>query len=840
MAKDHFLPACFIAQFSNDQTVFPARDRQLIVGDLITKKIYPRAAKNIASIKDFYTDFDDDGNPDYTIDNTWKKYENQLPDAINKLLNRELDAETWVRILVPFVTGLFIRGIDFDKRLSNRLDKLSVGNLVSKENSNRARLIELQRLLASVIAAKWIVVTIHGHGELITNDLGYAPYANLKIGDKGIAIPIDPHHVLAISPQHKRNIIVAKGNKWVPIIQYVDEPPNSHLFLNNVLASAAHRNIFGSNEKTINDLISIKYRKPQVIEPFYFGFLADPLARAYEFTWHRLVSVLQINPTSQENFDFKIDWKNIPNGWYPPVFFPMNLIEFPSTLSKRGKYINIEFYDPKIYYSISRCLNCLQYKDFEAAVVESTKALPEIENDNHIYLLLLTRAEAYTELGIYDKAFEDYHSAQSLIPNKPDAYANEGYLYLLKEEYTKAIPILSLAIELDSTYGPAIFNRGKCYFEIGEIKKAFSDFEESLSVLPSSSLKVNAYLMIGELLQNLGKTDDAINNYSKALLLISDSSEKVYCYNQRAFLYMQKDMLIEAENDLAESIQLEKENATAFYLRGQIYTKQQKHKKAINDFTKIPPDEIEQSQKARLHNLLGKCYLEEKEFSKASMNFDLALAIANDNTEAFFNKGLCCFIQVNLSEAKKYFETTLDLFPNHIGAINNLGTCYLLESNVEKAIFFFNLAISKRIDSTDRIRAYRNKAIAYIYKNDNKNAQKSLNKIIKLLPNEPLTLIYSGRLQLLQGNFSESYLTFQEILRRDIQQINNPFIALSLLLNNDKEQSIEIITKWIGQNPAKVNCQAILCDIRYLQGKYPQYNDSLSEFSTPISNYLSA
>jgi len=69
-------------------------------------------------------------------------------------------------------------------------------------------------------------------------------------------------------------------------------------------------------------------------DPAMVGFITDPLARAHEFTWHRLAAAIERSPDDNEPWEFGLDWEAIACDWSPPVYFALNLMEFPPALKR--------------------------------------------------------------------------------------------------------------------------------------------------------------------------------------------------------------------------------------------------------------------------------------------------------------------------------------------------------------------------------------------------------------------------------------------------------------------------------------------------------------------------
>src|SRR5829696_8082619 len=160
MPLHHYLPATFLASFSLDSAPPSRRKRRLYVGDKQEDRVYRTSAAKVAAIRNLYTlvatEYDTE-----MVDKIWTDYERNLHKAMTLLIGGEVDAETWVRVLVPFVACMLVRGPDFDKRFERRISALGIdteAGHVSKDNTNHARLLELQRLLGPVVVAKWVVL----------------------------------------------------------------------------------------------------------------------------------------------------------------------------------------------------------------------------------------------------------------------------------------------------------------------------------------------------------------------------------------------------------------------------------------------------------------------------------------------------------------------------------------------------------------------------------------------------------------------------------------------------------------------------------------------------------
>ena len=342
MALHHYLPATYLASFSNECTS-PRRERTIAVGDKRSKRVFRASVAKIGAIQNFYSLADEPEKPQL-LETAWRDYETNLANAVEQLITRKLDARTWAGVLVPFVAGMLVRGPDFNERFEVRIRSLGVS--AGPDNTTRARYLELQRLLGPIVAAKWIVMKTRGGGSLITNDVGFAPFANLQ-RETGLVVPLGHAYVLGIIPRRRGAIVEARNGKWWPLIEHVELYPENHRDLNITLALGARRFIFGADESTVAHCLTQVDDSPcGVPEPGQLGFIFGPLAMVHEFTWHRLTGVLTKPPDHEDAWKFDLDWKAIASVWKPPaVVFPLNLPEFPPALRREGNVIYVDFYD---------------------------------------------------------------------------------------------------------------------------------------------------------------------------------------------------------------------------------------------------------------------------------------------------------------------------------------------------------------------------------------------------------------------------------------------------------------------------------------------------------------
>ncbi|MCB9032782.1 MAG: tetratricopeptide repeat protein [Chitinophagales bacterium] len=128
------------------------------------------------------------------------------------------------------------------------------------------------------------------------------------------------------------------------------------------------------------------------------------------------------------------------------------------------------------------------------------------------------RAEAYTNLGEYNKAMEDLDKAISIDSNYLQAINQKGIVYQNLRKFDSAIIYFSKAINFNKTNDPEVlfFNRGVSFLELNKFKEAKNDFNYSIKLNSNIGIVfynraiVNSYL---------GEKDSCCKDLEQAMAL---------------------------------------------------------------------------------------------------------------------------------------------------------------------------------------------------------------------------------------------------------------------------------------------------------------------------------
>lgn len=354
MAKDHHIPAALLGRFSLDSTG-PMRDRRVWVYRRSQRSPSREKAENIGYINKYYRLSMQQH--DRLVEDAWTAYEQRLTTALDELSNPavgSVDGLLWVRVLVPFVAGIFVRSPDFARKYegppeehSAQQELLDSARVSRADNTNMARIVAMTRSLAPIMAARWTVLHATGFELLINNDLGYANSASVYSRSRlGWTIPIGSKSALQLTPcpdGHSRPIMFhgSEGVGWRAFIDHAQLKPSNYLRLNAAMSTVAGEFLAGPTRESVEQHIHCMGQdsgdtfNPQM-------WTSHRMQIVHEFEWYRLVRALRYAPEQDVDDRFALDFTNLTDDWAPPaVFLPTNLPEFVTGLKLRGRIIEL-------------------------------------------------------------------------------------------------------------------------------------------------------------------------------------------------------------------------------------------------------------------------------------------------------------------------------------------------------------------------------------------------------------------------------------------------------------------------------------------------------------------
>lgn len=150
----------------------------------------------------------------------------------------------------------------------------------------------------------------------------------------------------------------------------------------------------------------------------------------------------------------------------------------------------------------------------------------------------------------YNKAIENYQEANKRNAS-PLIFQRISYCYYEDGNYDEALAQINLALNMDSTNLDNMAHRANIFYEMGDTKKAISEWDHVLAIQPEYAF---GYYRRGWYKELSGDLEGAIEDLSMAIVLQPDFSYAIF---NRGDVYSQQGKKELAEADYRKVIELE-------------------------------------------------------------------------------------------------------------------------------------------------------------------------------------------------------------------------------------------------------------------------------------------
>lgn len=202
---------------------------------------------------------------------------------------------------------------------------------------------------------------------------------------------------------------------------------------------------------------------------------------------------------------------------------------------------------------------------------------------------LIGRSAIYQQQGQEEKSQEDLEAAFQLKPEAAEETEinralMSAHIAFVQNRYEESILASSQAIELDPTNENGYLRRGAAYWYSDQFAEAWEDFNYVIETLENDS--ATALNGRGGCAAELGDCDPAIQDLQKAIEIgrEKDKDHLAYYLNNYARALIGAERYQEARQALAESLDLQPENAWLFYYRALLHVAQHDEQAACEDF----------------------------------------------------------------------------------------------------------------------------------------------------------------------------------------------------------------------------------------------------------------
>lgn len=309
------------------------------------------------------------------------------------------------------------------------------------------------------------------------------------------------------------------------------------------------------------------------------------------------------------------------------------------------------------------------------------------------------RAVILAESKLLTQAIADMSKAITLDKDNARFRNTRGYFYLSQQSYPQAYQDFSDAIGLDDKFSQAHNNRGLVSVATKLFDKAIKDFDEALKLDPKY---VDAHNNKGYALMSSDKFAEAVVEFSKAIEI---NPKYVNAWNNRGQAYLKSQQAEKAIADFSEAIKLVPGNLTYLAARADAYVAAGKTTEAEGDRERVTwlnklvklTQQIQQNPKqAAVWIARGRHLLSSGELNPALADFQRALQVAPENTEAGCGKAVTLLKLGKTDEAIAECNIVLNKGVSAIAA-SIRGDAYMKKGELDYAIDDY--ATAKRRDS---------------------------------------------------------------------------------------------------------------------------------------------
>jgi len=250
----------------------------------------------------------------------------------------------------------------------------------------------------------------------------------------------------------------------------------------------------------------------------------------------------------------------------------------------------------------------------------------------------------------YEMANTNFEIAYEYYASNENILIDHANLKITTGEYTDAQRMLYTALEINSKNASAYYNLGYMFLDKNDTTKAISFFGKSIAI---DSLFVPGFQALARLNYQDKNFETAIKYYSGWLNADSINLEALY---NRAYAYKQLDNKEQAVKDWQTISDYYPEQIEVVRYQGLTFMEMRRYPAAINSFNRyirFRPDE-------RLGYLnRGYIYMILNEYDLAHQDFDKLLQMNNEDAQAYYYKSYALALQGKKRKACKTFDMAL-------------------------------------------------------------------------------------------------------------------------------------------------------------------------------------
>lgn len=393
----------------------------------------------------------------------------------------------------------------------------------------------------------------------------------------------------------------------------------------------------------------------------------------------------------------------------------------------------------------------------------------QIKENPDDYMPYYNRAKDYFKYGINDLALADLDNAIRLFPRKEtadlsQAYTLRAFIYQQRGEFTKALNDFNEALTLDPSSRFSLIGRADLLYENGEYDHAKKDYE---LLLRQDARCQEAYLGLGRIAyreNNMGLAEDylskaeeanpsnplfyvqrgsfydAIGEYDKAAAdyvhaLVYDGNNSAAIASLNVLTTKDFNAVIAAISNTVDNVQ---DKGFFYFLRALIYKNNWHYTASIKDWNTILAEKYFYTHSIFYNRAY--CYFHLGQFEYALNDIDMAISLNADDLSYHILKAEIYRVMGEYDSATRELSMAATFNPTDLGVLQQSGILAAEQGDYDKALRYYNDAILNNADD-----AYSYLLRAYLYELSGDTTMAANNyETIASMP-KPLANVYSLR-----------------------------------------------------------------------------------------------
>ncbi|MBO5815181.1 MAG: tetratricopeptide repeat protein [Bacteroidales bacterium] len=303
-----------------------------------------------------------------------------------------------------------------------------------------------------------------------------------------------------------------------------------------------------------------------------------------------------------------------------------------------------------------------------------------------------------------------------------DVFFMRGRQALADGKYALAIENFNVLSRLDTTDYYTYFFRGIAKYNLGDLRGAKRDFDQSVRLNP---VFTSGWHYRGITESRFGNYDQALKDLQQAIDLRPGYEGLYFSRGVTYFLAQQFDNAI---SDFDRYIRKEPKDPSAYLNRGASWLFMGDTLKAVHDYNKaIKLDRFDPEGYVRR----GRLYAAQKKYDMAMADMDRAIELDTANTFAYFNRAIMLYEQERYKEAMEDLNRVLQDEPGNALTLYNRGLISAQLGAYQDALDDMDRVLNI---NPDNVLAIFNRASIFIELGQYQNALEDYDRAIGLYP----------------------------------------------------------------------------------------------------------